>query len=131
MRYQIATTRHGLATGLRGYAIGSVAMFWVIQSASRDSEGGQGLSVSMRCMTRQPSVLIALIVAGILMAAGPARAQDDASHDLAKKLQNQVADLISVLLQSNWDFGIGHANAMRYTLRSGLGTSAEQAAPRV
>jgi len=82
-------------------------------------------------MTRQPSVLIALIVAGILMAAGPARAQDDASHDLAKVLQNQVADLISVLRKSNCDFGIGHANAMRYTLRSGLGTSAEQAAPRV
>jgi hypothetical protein len=34
--------------------------------------------------------------------------------DLAKKLQNPVADLISVPLQNNWDFGIGPADAMRY-----------------
>jgi hypothetical protein len=35
--------------------------------------------------------------------------------DLALKLQNPVADLISVPIQNNWDFGIGPANAMRYT----------------
>jgi hypothetical protein len=35
--------------------------------------------------------------------------------DLAKKLQNPVASLISVPIQNNWDFGIGPANAMRYT----------------
>jgi hypothetical protein len=34
--------------------------------------------------------------------------------ELAKKLQNPVADLISVPLQNNWDFGIGPADAMRY-----------------
>jgi hypothetical protein len=39
----------------------------------------------------------------VLMAA-PLWAQDEA--ELAKKLQNPVADLISVPLQSNWDFGI-------------------------
>ena len=40
----------------------------------------------------------------------------DEAAELAKKLQNPVASLISVPLQSNWDFGIGSANAMRYTL---------------
>lgn len=35
--------------------------------------------------------------------------------ELAKKLQNPVAALISVPFQNNWDFGIGPANAMKYT----------------
>jgi hypothetical protein len=36
--------------------------------------------------------------------------------DLAKKLQNPIASLISVPIQNNWDFGIGPENAMRYTV---------------
>ena len=39
----------------------------------------------------------------------------DQEADLAKKLQNPVANLISVPLQNNWDFGIGPASAMKYT----------------
>jgi hypothetical protein len=35
--------------------------------------------------------------------------------ELAKKLQNPVADLISVPIQNNWDFGIGPEDALRYT----------------
>jgi len=35
--------------------------------------------------------------------------------ELAKKLQNPVASLISVPIQNNWDFGYGSVNAMRYT----------------
>lgn len=35
--------------------------------------------------------------------------------ELAKKLNNPVAALISVPIQNNWDFGIGPASAMRYT----------------
>ncbi|MDQ3563443.1 MAG: transporter [Pseudomonadota bacterium] len=49
-------------------------------------------------------------------------AQDAAAEDekakaseLAMKLQNPVASLISVPIQNNWDFGIGAADAMRYT----------------
>jgi hypothetical protein len=44
-------------------------------------------------------------------------AADDkaAAAELAKKLSNPVASLISVPIQNNWDFGIGDANAMRYT----------------
>jgi hypothetical protein len=47
---------------------------------------------------------------------GSAAGQNDEASELAKELQNPVAKLISVPLQSNWDFGIGSANAMRYTL---------------
>ena len=43
-----------------------------------------------------------------------ASAQDQA--ELTRKLQNPVADSISAPLQSNWDFGSGSTNAMRYTL---------------
>ena len=39
----------------------------------------------------------------------------DEQAELAKKLNNPVADLISVPIQNNWDFGIGPANAMKYT----------------
>lgn len=35
--------------------------------------------------------------------------------ELAKKLQNPVANLVSVPIQNNWDFGIGPAGAMKYT----------------
>jgi hypothetical protein len=50
--------------------------------------------------------------------AGDGSAADDEKAkeaELAKKLQNPVANLISVPIQNNWDFGIGPANAMRYT----------------
>ena len=40
---------------------------------------------------------------------------DDAA-ELARKLQNPVASLISVPFQANWDFGIGANEAMRFTL---------------
>jgi hypothetical protein len=47
---------------------------------------------------------------------GGAGADDKAeAAELAKKLQNPVANLISVPIQNNWDFGIGKADAMRYT----------------
>jgi hypothetical protein len=39
----------------------------------------------------------------------------DQEADLAKKLNNPVAALISVPIQNNWDFGIGPASAMKYT----------------
>jgi hypothetical protein len=41
--------------------------------------------------------------------------QQNEAAELAKKLQNPVANLISVPIQNNWDFGIGPANAMKYT----------------
>jgi hypothetical protein len=44
-----------------------------------------------------------------------ADSQKDEEAELAKKLNNPVAALISVPIQNNWDFGIGPANAMKYT----------------
>src|ERR1039458_9878860 len=41
--------------------------------------------------------------------------QQTKDAELAKKLQNPVANLISVPIQNNWDFGIGSADAMRFT----------------
>jgi hypothetical protein len=39
----------------------------------------------------------------------------DQEMELAMKLNNPVASLISVPIQNNWDFGIGPRNATRYT----------------
>jgi len=44
-----------------------------------------------------------------------AEVEEDSQAELAKKLNNPVANLISVPIQNNWDFGIGPANAMKYT----------------
>jgi len=47
---------------------------------------------------------------------GAADDEKAAAAELAKKLANPVASLISVPIQNNWDFGYGPANAMRYTV---------------
>src|SRR5215831_7933320 len=69
---------------------------------------------------------IAAALAAILVFASSVHAQTSASTsaqdqqneqaELAKKLQNPVANLISVPFQNNWDFGIGPKDAMKYTL---------------
>ncbi|MBI5503502.1 MAG: transporter [Deltaproteobacteria bacterium] len=47
--------------------------------------------------------------------ASDVREEGSSQAKLAKKLQNPISNLISVPIQSNWDFGIGPAHAMRYT----------------
>jgi hypothetical protein len=60
-----------------------------------------------------------LCIIGLLIfcSARIAFAQEHSSEDLAKKLQNPVASLISFPLQSNFDFRIGPSDeGWRYTL---------------
>jgi len=61
------------------------------------------------------SITLALADATSSGGGGAADEENDENAELAKKLNNPVADLISVPIQNNWDFGIGSANAMRYT----------------
>jgi len=76
------------------------------------------------CPTK--TLAIGLMCCAILLAVGPAPAADpdtpkgtqqatDTDAELAMKLQNPVADLISVPIQNNWDFGNGPAKALRFT----------------
>jgi hypothetical protein len=44
----------------------------------------------------------------------PQKKKDNTEEELAMKLQNPVASLISVPFQNNWDFGIGSTHAMQY-----------------
>jgi len=55
---------------------------------------------------------------GTLLLALPVWAQEEADQtaELAKKLQNPIASMISVPLQNNWDFDIGPADAMKYVV---------------
>jgi len=62
---------------------------------------------------------LTLAVAADAASSGSGDAGDDEKAqelELAKKLQNPVASLISVPIQNNWDFGIGPAHAMKYTV---------------
>jgi hypothetical protein len=66
-------------------------------------------------MKRYLTIALALSAA---MTARSVMAADDAqanAAELAKKLQNPIANLISVPVQNNWDFGIGSTDAMRFT----------------
>jgi len=61
--------------------------------------------------TRYTPTLLIGALALLLMHSAPAAAQDVDTDELAKQTQNPIADLISVPLQGNWDFGIGDRDA--------------------
>ena len=65
-------------------------------------------------MLRHVLISAAMILIYVALGEESAAAQQEA--ELAKQLQNPIAELVSVPLQNNWDFGIGPADAMRYTL---------------
>lgn len=62
------------------------------------------------------ATLTALTFALGSFAGEPPAGQEAQATELAKELQNPIANLISVPIQNNWDFGIGAADAMRYTV---------------
>jgi len=67
-----------------------------------------------------PITLHALLINLLLLAVWSSRAmgqQEQSTEELAKKTQNPVADLISVPLQNNWNFGAGfHHDRTIYVL---------------
>ena len=74
----------------------------------------EGSCVRRRGLSR--TLMATLTGAATLLAVVSAQAQGESSEELAKKLQNPVASLISLPVQSNWDFGVGRADAMRFTV---------------
>jgi len=61
-------------------------------------------------------VSCALPLSAVTVASSVPTGAEDEQAKLAMQLNNPVAALISVPLQSNWDFGIGPNDAYRYTL---------------
>ena len=59
---------------------------------------------------------IALLLAVALADASVWAGETEQEAELVKKSLNPVADLISLPIQNNWDWGIGPAGAMRFTM---------------
>jgi hypothetical protein len=70
-----------------------------------------GIESQMK-MKRTAFVLISFVELSLLSLS--TALAEESQEELANKLNNPVANLISVPLQNNWDFGIGPADAMRY-----------------
>lgn len=56
----------------------------------------------------------ALVLAFAIALSASARAATDEAHELAKKLNNPISDLVSVPFQFNWEFGNGPNDDMHH-----------------
>jgi hypothetical protein len=52
-----------------------------------------------------------------LLMVQPSLGATETAADLARKTENPLADLVTVPLQHNWDFGIGSRDAMKHTVK--------------
>jgi len=62
------------------------------------------------------ALVAALMLSGMVSARHARAADDESATELAKKTQNPIADLISVPLQSNFNFNVGTKDATVYVL---------------
>ena len=71
-----------------------------------------------RIGTGTPPFVVAGFVATLLLTLAPgAWAQEpDNAAELARKLSNPVAEMVSIPFQFNWDNGVGPDDGLRYTL---------------
>ncbi len=70
----------------------------------------------MRQILSATLIIAALFMLGIMASATIARAAEKGTDDLAKAAQNPVADMISLPLQNNTNFGIGPGNDVQNVL---------------
>lgn len=75
-------------------------------------------SIVRRHQSKLALAAVALLPSTVLVAAEEPAANSAADEQakLAMELNNPVAALISLPLQSNWDFGIGESDAYQYKL---------------
>lgn len=77
----------------------------------------RGIRFTLEPFMRQ-GLYTLLLAIGLSLVATTLRAQsaapDSAADDLAKRLQNPVSNLISVPIESSWEFGLGPTHATDY-----------------
>lgn len=74
------------------------------------------LAATRGAATRSSAIGFAAVAALAVASRPDAAAQEGGRGDLAARLANPVAALISAPFQNNWDFGGGRGDALRYTM---------------
>jgi hypothetical protein len=72
--------------------------------------------IGEQIMKIKPAVALMTILAVTVLLSTGVWAADESEEDLAKKVQNPVADLISVPFQNNFNFNVGPEDDLQYVL---------------